>query len=211
MTPRPKIEYTSLEHIESFLKIMQDIHPDTYIMLTGGEPTLYPELEKVCELIRDYGFHPSMLTNGCKIVPVDWFDAIMIDDHGSLNVRDVAKWLEHLKDYKGIWDMHEKYYHQDMQVAFDNNITKGLRCANFLKPLTLWKDVIYPCCNVMCLEWWWDEWTVTSGFRREGWTIDNPDFKWLLENWRETLPLEFYRICTLKCWRDASKVKWVRL
>ena len=211
MDPRPKVEHTSLRAIEKFLQHMEKIHPGTYIMLTGGEPTTYPQLKEACQLVRKYGFHPAMLTNGYKIVPVDWFDSIMIDDHGSLNSKEVALWIEHLQGSDIIWDVHQKQYHQDMRYAMDGIITKGLRCSNFLKPLTLWKNVIYPCCNVMCLEWWHNDNSVTKGFIREGWTVDNDDFPDTFKNWRDTLPLEFYKMCSLKCWRDTSQRKWVKL
>lgn len=211
MDPRPKVEYTQLGDIELFLGLMQGIYPGSFVMLTGGEPTLYPELKKVCELIREYGFKPSMLTNGYKIVPVEWFDAIMIDYHGESNKVRIEEWKKILRWSDIIWDVHDKRYHQDMNVAMDHNITKGLRCPNFLSPLTLWKSVVYPCCNSMCLEWWHDTDTITEGFMREGWTVDNEQLPWVIENWRDTLPLEFYKMCSLQCWRDASKRKWVKL
>ena len=210
MNPRPKIEYTTLKQIEEFLELMQGIKPNSYIMLTGGEPTLYPELEEACELIRNYGFHPSMLTNGCKIVPVKWFDAIMLDDHGPSNSKEVKAWIKHLTGSNIIWDVHQKQWHQDMNFAMDGNITKGLRCSNFLKPLTLWKDVIYPCCNIMCLQWWHDQ-DISEAFKRARWTIHNGDFAETFRLWRDTLPLEFFKMCSLQCWRDTSQRKWVKL
>ncbi len=211
MDPRPKVEYTQLENIELFLGQMQGIYPNSFIMLTGGEPTLHPDLQRVCELIREYGFKPAMLTNGYHKVPVEWFDAIMIDYHGESNRIAIKEWRLILKNSDIIWDMHDKRYHQDMNVAMDNNITKGLRCSNFLKPLTLWKSVIYPCCNIMCLEWWHDDDSATKGFIREGWHVHNEEFPDTFKNWRDTMPLEFYKMCSLQCWRDASKRKWVKL
>lgn len=211
MDPRPKVEHTQLGDIELFLGQMQEIHPGSFIMLTGGEPTLYPDLQRVCELIREYGFKPAMLTNGYKIVPVEWFDAIMIDYHGESNRLRIEVWKDHLNFSDLIWDMHDKRYHQDMLFAMNDNITKGLRCPNLYEPLTLWKNVIYPCCNIMCLEWWHDDDSVTKGLIDAGWTVDNEGFYITFDNWRETLPLEFYRMCALNCWRDSKSRKWHKL
>jgi len=211
MNPRPKVEHTGLGDIELFLGLMQEIHPGSFIMLTGGEPTLYPELQRVCELIREYGFKSSMLTNGYKIVPIEWFDAIMIDYHGESNRLEIEAWKRELRDSDIIWDMHNKIYHQDMLVAMKNNISKGLRCRNFLTIITLWKNVIYPCCNVMCLEWWHNDYSVTKGFIDAGWTVDNEDFPDTFKNWRDNLPLEFYKMCSVNCWRDAKVREWHKL
>lgn len=211
MTKRPKVEHTRLEDIELFLGLMQEIHPESFIMLTGGEPTLYPELKQVCELIREYGFKPSMLTNGYKIVPSDWFDAIMLDYHGESNRKEIEAWKTHLKGTGIIWDTHDKRYHKDIPLAMKDNISHGLRCRTLFRPLTLWKNVIYPCCNIMCLEWWHNTDIITDSFMREGWTVDNKDFSWTFKNWRETLPLEFIKMCSLNCWEDSSVHKWVEL
>ncbi len=211
MNPRPKVEHTEIKHIKLFLEIMQRIHPNSFVMLTGGEPTLYPELQKVCRLIRGYGFKTAMLTNGYKIVPVEWFDSIMIDYHGESNKEEIEAWKVELEGTEIIWDVHNKQYHYDTELAMSGNITKGLKCATLFEPLTLWKDVIYPCCNIMCLEWWHNDNSVTKAFIDAGWTVDNEDFPFTFKNWRETLPLEFYKMCTLKCWRDSSNRKWHKL
>ena len=211
MNPRPKVEYTQLGDIELFLGQMQGIYPNSFIMLTGGEPTLYPDLKKVCALIREYGFRVSMLTNGYNKVPVEWFDAIMIDYHGESNRIAIAEWKLILEKSDIIWDMHDKRHHQDMNVAMENNITKGLRCSNFLRPLTLWKKVIFPCCNIMCLEWWHNDDSVTKGFTEARWTVDNENFADTFRDWRDTLPLEFYKMCSLKCWKDSKNREWHKL
>ena len=211
MNPRPKVEYTLLEDIELFLGQMQGIYPDSFIMLTGGEPTLYPELEKVCSLIREYGFKPSMLTNGYKIVPVEWFDAIMIDYHGESNKLRIEEWKQILKWSDILWAMHDKQDHKDIEIAMNGNISHGLRCRTLFEPLTLWKNVIYPCCNIMCLEWWHKDNSVTAGLIDAGWTVDNDDFPATFKNWRDTLPLEFIKMCSLNCWEGSSNHKWVKL
>lgn len=211
MDPRPKIEHTEINDIELFLGIMQEIHPESYIMLTGGEPTLYPHLKKACQLIREFGFKPAMLTNGFKIVPDYWFDAIMIDYHGESNRREIEDWKTYLEGSDVLWDMHDKRYHKDIPLAMKGNISHGLKCRTLFEPLTLWKNVIYPCCNIMCLEWWHKDHSVTAGLIKAGWTNANEDFHLTFNNWRETLPAEFVKMCSLSCWEDSSKHRWVEI
>lgn len=37
------------------------------VILTGGEPTLHPELPKICAYARDQGLHVRMITNGSRL------------------------------------------------------------------------------------------------------------------------------------------------
>ncbi len=48
--------------LEQLSRDKKDSLPD--IMLWGGEPLVYPELEKIVKLIRSYGFRLGMVTNG---------------------------------------------------------------------------------------------------------------------------------------------------
>lgn len=211
MDPRPEIEHTEIKDIELFLGIMQEIHPESYIMLTGGEPTLYPYLKKACSLIREFGFKPAMLTNGFKIVPLEWFDSIMIDYHGESNKSEIEDWKNYLEGSDILWDMHDKRYHKNIPLAMKGNISNGLKCRTLFEPLTLWKNVIYPCCNIMCLEWWHQDISTTAGLMRERWTVENEDFPETFRDWRETLPAEFVKVCSLNCWEGSINHAWVAL
>jgi len=208
MSPRPKVEHTSLEDIELFLEQMAYLHPYSYVTLIGGEPTAYPWLREACELVRKYGFKPTMITNGYKIVPPEWFDYIIIDLHGDTNQQQIKKWKELLEESNITWGMYKKQYHRDVRVALEDNITKGARCSNWLKPLTLWKNIVYPCCNLMCVEWWNNDHSSTLALKKAGWTTDNLNLSWTIKNWRRTLPPSVYRMCTIKCWKDADKARW---
>lgn len=204
----PKPDETSIEDIELFLIQMNNLLPGSTVMITGGEPTMSPQLEQVTQLIRENGFKSAMLTNCFKFVPLDWFDFIILDYHG-INEGEFELWREALTNSGRWWDLRMKHMHQDIPYAMENNITKGARCLNWLTNYTLWKDIIYPCCNMMCVEWWNETDEATLALREAGWTVHNPDLVETIKNWRETLPAEVYRLCTLKCWKHSSRSKWV--
>ena len=204
--PPPPID-TKIENIELFLRHAAKIYPGSYIMLTGGEPTMYPRLGEACHLIHEYGFKTAMLTNGYRMVPAEWFDFILLDYHG-VNDDKMIEWQKTLKASNIKWDIRMKQYHQDIQVAMKGNITRGARCSNWLEPLTLLQNVVYPCCNLMCVEWWHDTDEVTTALIDAGWTVDNPGLVGAIKNWRETLPSTVYQLCMLGCWRDADKANW---
>ena len=62
MNPEPA--ETTLADIAKFLEHMKSFKPGSTIMVTGGEPTMSPDLESVTTMIRDNGFKSAMLTNG---------------------------------------------------------------------------------------------------------------------------------------------------
>ena len=148
-----------------------------------------------------------MLTNGYKFYNPELFDLVLLDYH-SVNEEKIEEWKAALKKSDIAWDIRMKEYHQDIPFAIKNNKTMGVRCSNWLNPLTLWQNVVYPCCNIMCVEWWADTFEVSSSLIENGWIVENPNLISTIKNWRETLPPEFYRLCSIGCWKDADKARW---
>lgn len=213
MNPLP--DETTTEEIQAFLKNIEGYQPGTTFMLTGGEPTAldHTKLEKICALIHKHGYKTALLTNGYKLIPTNWIDYILLDKHG-INDEDIAKWEEHLKnENRDAYDFREKQWHMDIPYAMKDNLTEGARCGNWISSLTLWKDVVYPCCNMMCVAWWHGDidQNLASTLREAGWNAHNPDLPNTIRNWRETLPGEAYRVCMTQCWRESSKTKWVKI
>lgn len=206
----PKPAETKLTDITKFLEHMKTFKPGSTVMVTGGEPTMSPHLGAVAKMIRDNGFKSAMLTNCYKLIPLKWFDYIILDYHG-VNKGEFELWKAALKESRRWWDMSPKHMHQDIPYAMKDNITKGARCSNWLTNYTLWQDVVYPCCNMMCVEWWHDTEEATMVLREAGWTVDNPNLVETIKNWRGTLPAEVYRLCMLKCWKDSTRAKWVKI
>jgi hypothetical protein len=213
MNPPP--DETTVEEIIVFLQKMVYYAPGSTVMLTGGEPTAYDhgKLKEICDEIHLHGFKVALLTNGYKLIPVDWVDYIILDKHGEANEGSIKHWEDHLKAHGRDIDYRDKYYHMDIPYSIEGNITKGARCNNWIQTLTLWRDVVYPCCNIMCAAWWAGDYgdILDPALRKNGWTITNPELANTIRNWRDTLPAEAYRTCTLQCWRDAPRTKWVKI
>jgi hypothetical protein len=207
MHPTP--DETTLDDIGAFLRLTRRWRPGAAVQLTGGEPTLIDpqKLRAICDAVHGVGRIVGLLTNGARLHPVEWFDYVRLDDHG-VNRGDLAPWRNALTQRRRLFEVYPKTYHQDTLHAMDGNVTKGARCTNWLRPITLWKSVVYPCCNAMCLEWWHHTEAITEALRGAGWTVQNPDLYETMTQWRETLPAAFYRLCTLGCWKDATKAMW---
>lgn len=214
MNPPP--DETTFEEIKSFVTNMEGYKPGITFLLTGGEPTAidHGKLEKICDLIHEHGYKTALMTNGFKLVPAEWIDYVILDRHG-INDDDIAKWELHLKQAK-----HEKYevldtlWHMDLPYSTKDNITRGARCPAWMNSITLWKDVVYLCCNHMHAAMWDSEKLdkkLASSLRDAGWNAHNPDLVETIHNWRDTLPGEAYRVCSIKCYKHSSKTRWVKI
>jgi len=211
---RPPPDETTTSEIANFLRNLGEYAPGSTVMLTGGEPTAvdHGKLKTVCSLIHDHGYKVALLTNGFKLIPVEWVDYIILDKHG-INDADISKWEAHLEEAGRDIDYRDKYFHMDIPYSMDGNITKGARCNNWIYTLTLWRDVVYPCCNMMCVAWWNNDYgdILAPALRKAGWNADNLELADDIRAWRTTLPGEAYRTCTLGCWRDAPRTRWVKI
>lgn len=197
------------------MKNIEGYNPKATFLLTGGEPTAidHGKLEKICDLIHDQGHNIAIMTNGFRLTPTEWYDYVVLDRHG-INDGDIAKWEHHLKQTK-----HENYevldtlWHIDIPYSLEDNITEGARCRAWMNSITLWKDVIYPCCNIMHMAAWDGDFgkKLAPSLRDAGWNVYNPDLVETIRNWRETLPGEAFRVCSIKCWKNCSKTKWVKI
>lgn len=211
----PPRDETTLEEIEAFLTNIEGYQINSTVLLTGGEPTAidHGKLEKICDLIHEQGHKTAILTNGFRLIPVEWIDYVVLDMHG-INEEDIAKWRTHLKlANRENYDVFDTKWHMDIPYSLEDNITKGARCGSWTTSLTLWKDVIYPCCNLMHMASWDGDINqiLASSLRDAGWNAHNPDLADTIRNWRETLPGEAYRICAIKCWKHANKTRWVKI
>jgi len=215
MGMNPPKDETTLEELQAFLTNIKGYEKEPTFLLTGGEPTAidHEKLEKICSLIHEMGWKTALLTNGFKLIPTKWIDYVVLDKHG-INDEDIAKWEVHLeKENRDTYEFREKQWHMDIPYAIKDNLTEGARCSNWVNSVTLWKDVVYPCCNLMGVAWWDGDidQKLASDLRYAGWEAYNPDLVDTILNWRETLPGEAYRMCMVKCWRHSSKTKWVKI
>lgn len=214
MGMNPPKDETTIEELQAFLVNIKGYRQDPTFLLTGGEPTAidHGKLEKICDLIHGMGYKTALLTNGYKLIPTKWIDYIVLDKHG-INDEDIAKWETHLaQEDRDSYEFREKQWHMDIPYAMKDNISKGVRCGTWMS-ITLWKDVVYPCCNIMAVAWWNGDMDqkLASSLKDAGWNAYNPDLVETIKNWRDTLPGEVYRSCMTQCWKDSSKTKWVKI
>lgn len=59
------------------------------VILTGGEPTLHPELPRICAYAREQGLHVRMITNGSRLD----------DDHFARAMADAGLQIVHVSVY----------------------------------------------------------------------------------------------------------------
>jgi MoaA/NifB/PqqE/SkfB family radical SAM enzyme len=60
--------FLPLELLEKILKDLQKLKPVDYIMFSAlGEPTLHPEFETACRMVKKFGYHLIVTTNGSRL------------------------------------------------------------------------------------------------------------------------------------------------
>ncbi|NUO48805.1 MAG: radical SAM protein [Polyangiaceae bacterium] len=70
---------TPFEHtLESMRELVDDLVARGYfgVVLTGGEPSLHPELPKIARYAKDRGLHVRMITNGHRMAQPDFAKAM---------------------------------------------------------------------------------------------------------------------------------------
>jgi MoaA/NifB/PqqE/SkfB family radical SAM enzyme len=70
---------TPFEHtLESMRLLVDDLVARSYfgVVLTGGEPSLHPELPKIARYAKDRGLHVRMITNGHRMAQPDFAKAM---------------------------------------------------------------------------------------------------------------------------------------
>jgi MoaA/NifB/PqqE/SkfB family radical SAM enzyme len=72
----PTTPYTHT--FESMKVLVDDLVARGYfgVILTGGEPSLHPELPKICRYATDVGLHVRMITNGWRLADEDFAKAM---------------------------------------------------------------------------------------------------------------------------------------
>lgn len=207
--PHWRSESTNYHSIIRFFRILRELYPGCNVHFTGGEPTLYENIELAAVTAKFYGFAVDMLTNGARLIDLTPFDNVLVDDHG-VNHEDVLRFVEHCKSYPHLnWDVKNSRWHRDTAAAIRGNLTKGVRCAGWMFALMLRGDVFYPCCNLPVADFWHGGTAVEDAFREAGWHVDNPEAADVVRRWRETVPDIAYRVCALGCWQNcAHEVGW---
>lgn len=213
---RDKIKFQSLEGIKRFLSSLKDYRKNYWVRLVGGEPTIpnnleFDYLEKISELCKKYNYKLDILTNGFRIMDYNpfIFDYIHLDYHGGINAEHIDTAIKYFNDvgYKN-YNVQPTLKHFDIQKKIGYP-TSGIKCPEFMKSITLWKNVVYPCCISPYLGGWWNTKELDESLVKHGWNVYSDKLDLIIDNWEYSLPDVFYKFCNIRCWRNNKKVEWV--
>ncbi|MEI9928911.1 MAG: radical SAM protein [Sphingomonas sp.] len=74
-----------IERIRELFGKIAAVNPNCYLIMTGGEPLMHPDIDEIFDLIDESGFRLTLLTNGMYI------DARMAERIGRLKRLDVVQ------------------------------------------------------------------------------------------------------------------------
>ena len=193
------------EILDVALSALMLYQPDEGVTFAGGEPTTIPveDLKELASIVRDHDLKSVILTNGFGVDKLDpWdFDYFTLDDHG-INFEAIERSVNHLESH-GFENYHINVarIHRNLAKAREIPvITPGLKCPRWME-LTLWLDLVYPCCGMPQMEGWDNDTIIQVALKKAGWTVENPKLAETLENWRETIPGEVIKKCFFSCWK----------
>lgn len=199
---------SSIHAIARFVEAIGEVYGPSTIHFTGGEPTLYKDIELAAKVVKASGMKLAMLTNGARLIDLSNFDYVLIDDHGT-NSINVMRYLEHIKKYPDIiTTVKDTTWHQDTAYLREGNITKGLRCPSWMTSVMLMGEAIFPCCNIGFLDMWEGNTNLYDAMMESGWNVWNPNLADTIRNWRETLPDLAYKRCSIHCWKHSKRGRW---
>lgn len=202
--------------LTKFCDDLGDIGRGEWHRLTGGEPTLYPDVVRECiDILSSYERPVCLFTNGFRaselepryLHRVGWIE---LDDHGP-NHTTVFQFRKYLKQigYKGKLRVIKYNTHYDLEYARCHP-KNDVYCGHMCRVIMLFDRVIYPCAHHYCVELFQNWWEVTHALAAEGFHLENEGWVKLLQNlgetWREKLPQVVQEVCN-DCWRPYWRMK----
>lgn len=200
-----------LSDLRLFCEKLDGVGYNDWHRLTGGEPTLYPELVEDCIKILDgYNRKICLFTNGFQVKcirpefmhKVGWIE---LDDHG-VNHDDVVRTRRYLKDigYEG-WVHNIKYkVHYDLEYAMYHS-KNDVCCGHMCRVVMMFNHTVYPCAHHYCTELFFNTFEFSELLRETGYDLDD-DWMVLLQNWRTSIHGDIWEMC-YSCWRPYYKLK----
>jgi len=207
--------YTYPDQLDKLLTLLNGWHPEAKVRLSGGEPTMIggKKLTQYARVAKEHNRYVDIMTNGFRIDEVDpfVFDFINLDYHGT-NKKDIdkAQFFFNRLGYKK-YRIVANVAHRDLEFQRAGNISNGLKCDEMMGSLTLWQDLLIPCCVIHSIAGFENNPKIFESLRRENWTIHNPDLIETIRNWKKTIPPEVVKACTLGCWHGSNRIKWRKI
>lgn len=209
-TFRKEKYYLKAETLDLFLQRMEGFRLERWLTYTGGEATTMriPDLEALAIIGHKHNRKVALVTNSFRLDKLNpfVFDYIRIDSHGEMNEPDIRKGVAHLKSvgYKN-YEVMETLNHLDFHEAIKRRfVTDGLKCSIWMG-VSLWGETVYPCCCLAQMDGFYNFNKIRDSLNKAGWNVNNPDLKDTVENWKETVPAEVVKMCSLYCWRGREE------
>jgi hypothetical protein len=214
---RRKPLVSSLSELKQLCESLKGIGESERHVLQGGEITVLPvkTIIEVIEIFNSYGRNIGMRTNGYNIkeIPADSLNKlnfIYLNNHGN-NQEAIDSCQDYLsRNYEGIIINEENYFHRDLSKYLHHNegtIEEGINCSHLLSTITFFPPLIHPCCNSWALMNSLNDKTMADLLIEAGWTTTNSDLSSTLQNWRTTLPKEFFQLfCAESCYLTTKTV-----
>lgn len=196
---------TRPSHLALFLDRIRPRYKNAWIRFVGGEPMMSPYIEELARVARKLGWKTSILTNGYRLIEYNpfIFDHIHLDEHG-INTETIEQCISYLESKRfRNYKVSIVTRHRDLSIR--RSLPPQGRCRP-MKLVTLWQDVVYPCCSMFYVEGWNNHTRGTDLLVEAGWCINNPDLADVLKNWEKTLPKEIFDVvCKPGCWKLRPK------
>ena len=200
-----------IDDLKKFCKKLDGIGHTDWHRLTGGEPTLYPDLcREIIDVLCDYNRKITLFTNAYQILELEpeyiheigW---LLVDDHG-VNHDDVVALKRYLKeiDYKGKKTFWKIPVHYDLKYAMYHP-KNDIYCGHMCRVVMLFNHLVYPCAHHYCTELFHNTTEYSDLLRSTGWDLDD-DWVSLLRNWPTSIHGDIWEMC-YSCWRPYWKMK----
>jgi hypothetical protein len=199
------------DDIEKFCIAFSGIGEENIHILQGGEITVLPtnKISNYIDIFSKYGRKVGMKTNCFNVVEMtedtlEKLACIHLTNHG-INQKAVDVAFEYLeKNYSGEIVVTSVIDHRDMKTLIKHgkgSVDQGVNCNHLLATMTYIPPVIYPCCNSWAIMHNLNDAYVHNLLIDAGWSINNPDLKETIANWRQTLPQIFFeKLCAESCY-----------
>jgi hypothetical protein len=203
------------ESLEKFCSLVSGLGESNLHLLQGGEVTSLPIrlISSYIDVFAKYKRRIGMRTNGYNVSgfseeDLNKFDCIYLNSHG-INESAILYAYEYLeKNFQGRVIMEETLYHRDLTSIINHgtgSIEQGLKCTHIMSTLTFMPPVILPCCNTWAIANATNSSYMLDLLIDHGWSIHNDNLKETLQNWRDSLPRQFFKdFCANSCYLTNS-------
>ncbi|MCQ8129472.1 hypothetical protein [Methylomonas rivi] len=197
--------------IEKFCEAFVGVGEENLHLLQGGEITILPmkRITRYVEVLSAYGRKVGMRTNGYNVVGIpdntlSKLSCIYLTTHG-VNQQAIDTACEYLaRNYHGKVVVDRVIDHRNMETLIKHgqgSVEQGLKCNHLLATMTYIPPVIYPCCNSWSIMHNLNDAHVHNLLIAAGWSVNNPNVKETVANWKQTLPREFFEnLCADSCY-----------